>query len=137
MQSLIANRIVYLFPFLNVIQVPNQEHLQILLFNYCTFSVRCLKLQKAEFRLTTREMRREMKWVISQGDKHSPSKALDTLKSIPPTIGQVVTTQTNKTYYTVQLALSRANTIFLCHQLSSTPKKKNNPLLGELKTTKI
>ena len=65
MESSIANRIVYLFPFFNVTQVPNQEHLWILLFNYCTFSVRCLKLQKAEFRLTTGEMRREMKWVIS------------------------------------------------------------------------
>ena len=50
MQSSIVSRMVYLFPFLNVIQ-----------FNYCTFSVRCLKLQKAEFRLTNGEMRRAMK----------------------------------------------------------------------------
>ena len=43
---------------------------------YCTFSVRCPKLKKAESRLKTGEIRPEMKWLISRCDKHPPSKLL-------------------------------------------------------------
>ena len=90
MQASITNRMVHLFPLLNVIQVPIQELMQIVALNYCTFSVRCLEFQKAEFRLTTGEMRLELKWVISQGYQHSPSKVVDLIvkiisKSVPQT----------------------------------------------------
>ena len=49
---------------------------------YCTFSVRCLKLKKAEYRLKTGEFRPEMKWVISRSNKLSLSKVLDLIVKI-------------------------------------------------------
>ena len=49
-QSSIVNQIVLFFLLLNVIQVPIQMHniIKILLFNYCTFSVRSYKSQNDE-----------------------------------------------------------------------------------------
>ena len=62
---------------INVIQVPVQSWAYVdASIQYCTFSVRCLKLKKAESRLKTGEIRPEMKRVISRCDKYSPSKLL-------------------------------------------------------------
>ena len=62
---------------INVIQVPVQSWAYVdASIQYCAFSVRCLKLKKAESRLKTGEIRPEMKRVIFRCDKYSPSKLL-------------------------------------------------------------